>query len=104
MAVDCRNMLQEKKLYYCVCTDCWFYNEKHISLRRVKNVKITTHRVRNSDRAVAVILRIRPFKAHWLLYVPPGLTLKNSTFCPHSVFMCAVWISEQTVIFFPIQH
>jgi hypothetical protein len=24
--------------------------------------------------------------------------LKNSTFCPHSVFMCFVWISEQTAI------
>jgi hypothetical protein len=33
-----------------------------------------------------------PFKTQWLLYVPPGLTLKNPTFCPHSVFMCFVWI------------
>jgi len=24
-------------------------------------------------------------KAQWLLYIPPGLTLKNSTFCPHTV-------------------
>jgi hypothetical protein len=32
------------------------------------------------------------------LYVPSYLTLKNSTFCPHSVFMCPVRISEQTVI------
>ena len=23
-------------------------------------------------------------------------TSKNSTFCPHTVFMCFVWISEQT--------
>jgi hypothetical protein len=29
-------------------------------------------------------------KPQWLLYVPPGLTLKNATFCPHSVFMCFV--------------
>ena len=27
-----------------------------------------------------------------------GLTLSNSTFCPHTVFMCFVWISEQTAI------
>ena len=27
-----------------------------------------------------------------------SLTLNNSRFCPHSVFMCFVWISEQTVI------
>jgi len=26
------------------------------------------------------------------------LTLKYSTFCPHSVFMCFVWISEQTAL------
>ena len=71
---------------------------RHISLRRVKNVKIPTHRVWNPDRVVAAVPRIRLFKAHWLLYVPPRLTLKNSTFCPHSVFMCFVWISEQTAI------
>jgi len=28
-----------------------------------------------------------------------SLTFNNSTFCPHSVFMCFVWISEQTAIF-----
>jgi hypothetical protein len=27
-----------------------------------------------------------------------SLTSNNSTFCPHSVFMCFVWISEQTDI------
>jgi len=27
-----------------------------------------------------------------------SLTGNNSTFCPHSVFMCFVWISEQTAI------
>jgi len=27
-----------------------------------------------------------------------SLTFNNSTFCPHSVFMCFVWISEQTTI------
>jgi hypothetical protein len=29
---------------------------------------------------------------------PSGLTFNKSTFCPHSVFMCFVWISEQTAI------
>jgi len=38
------------------------------------------------------------FVALWLLCVPPGLTFSNSTFCPHSVFMCFVWIWEQTAI------
>jgi hypothetical protein len=27
-----------------------------------------------------------------------SLTFSNSAFCPHSVFMCFVWISEQTAI------
>ena len=43
--------------------------------------------------------------AHWSLYVPPVVTIcttsftfNNSTFCPHSVFMCFVWIWEQTAI------
>ena len=27
-----------------------------------------------------------------------SLKFNNSTFCPHSVFMCFVWISEQTAI------
>jgi hypothetical protein len=29
-----------------------------------------------------------------------SLTFNNSTFCPHSVFMCSVWIWEQTAIIF----
>ena len=51
--------------------------------------------------------------AQWSLYVPPNghyihrtvvticttsLTFNNSTFCPHNVFICFVWISEQTAI------
>ena len=39
-------------------------------------------------------------KVEWSLNVPPGLTFTNSTFCSHSVFMCFVWISEQTAIIF----
>jgi hypothetical protein len=38
------------------------------------------------------------FTARYGLYIPPGLTFTNSTFCPHGVFMCFVWISEQTAI------
>jgi hypothetical protein len=43
----------------------------------------------------------------FFIYNPPkpmvnncttSLTFYNSTFCPHSVFMCFVWISEQTAI------
>ena len=35
---------------------------------------------------------------HYNTYVSPSLTFSISTFCPHSVFMCFVWISEQTAI------
>ena len=38
--------------------------------------------------------------AQWLLYVPPGLTFNNSTLCPRSVYMCFVWIWEQTAIIY----
>jgi hypothetical protein len=34
----------------------------------------------------------------YYIKAPSGLTLKNSTFCPNSVFMCSVWISGQTAI------
>jgi hypothetical protein len=33
-----------------------------------------------------------------IIFLQPSLTFKISTFCPHSVFMCFVWISEQTAI------
>jgi len=39
-----------------------------------------------------------------ILYIPvvtictASLTFNNSTFCPRNVFMCFVWISEQTAI------
>jgi F0F1-type ATP synthase assembly protein I len=41
-----------------------------------------------------IILHIQPSTAQWSLYVNTGLTFHNSTFCPHSVFMCFVWIWE----------
>ena len=41
---------------------------------------------------------VKSFKAQWLLFLQPGLTFTNSTFCPHSIFMRFVWISEQTAI------
>ena len=38
------------------------------------------------------------FESQWSLYLPTGLTFNNSTVSPHSVFMCFVWIWEQTAI------
>ena len=39
-----------------------------------------------------------PSEAQRSLYVPSYLTLQNSTFCPHTEFVCPVRISEQTTI------
>jgi len=47
---------------------------------------------------VLYISYIKSFKTRRLFHVPPGLPLQNSTFCPHSVFMYFVCISEQTAI------
>jgi hypothetical protein len=85
-------------VYVCCICKLLFCSEKHISLRRMNNVKLSTHREWNPDRLVAIIPLIRPSKTHRLLYVPPGLTLKSSTFYPHGVFMWLVRISEQTAI------
>jgi hypothetical protein len=79
--------------------------------RNPSETSVTTRRLITQDlnfqvtictRSVTVFVFstrfVSAFKAQRLLYVPPGLTLSNSTFCPHSVFMCFVWISEQTAI------
>jgi hypothetical protein len=52
---------------------------------------------RTNSRRVYFLINI-PLMALWLLYIPPGVTTTTSTFCPHSVFMCFVWIWEQTVV------
>ena len=44
--------------------------------------------------AAQIVLLPNPLALYRLL----GLTLTNSTFCPHSVFMCFVWIWKQTAI------
>ena len=41
--------------------------------------------------------------AQWLLYVPSCLTLKNSTFCPHSVFTFCMELTTNSD-YFPIRH
>ena len=43
-------------------------------------------------------LRNMSVKAQWSLICTGSLTFNSSTFCPHSVFMCFVWIWEQTAI------
>ena len=41
---------------------------------------------------------VKTFATKWSLYLPPAVRFNYSTFRPHSVFMCFVWIWEQTAI------
>ena len=43
-------------------------------------------------------MRCELLKGYWFVYRPRRFVCNNSTFCPHSVFMCFVWIWEQTAI------
>jgi hypothetical protein len=43
---------------------------------------------------------LQPFKAQWLLYVPPCLTFTNSTFCPHEC-LCVLCGSQNKQRLFP---
>jgi hypothetical protein len=38
----------------------------------------------------------RMFKVQWLLYIPSGLIIKITTFCPHSAYNCCVEVWEHT--------
>jgi len=58
-------------------------------------VSYCTHSCSDIGRSCTIL---SPRKDRWSLHVPPGLTFSNSTFCPHSVFMCFLWIWEQTAI------
>jgi hypothetical protein len=46
-------------------------------------------------------IKIWSFKSSWLLCVLAGLTRKDSTFYPHSVFTYFVWIPPPPQIVFP---
>jgi hypothetical protein len=52
--------------------------------------------VRFAERRKLVSARV---PSHFKCSLPPGATFSNSTFCPQCVFMCFVWVWEQTVIF-----
>jgi hypothetical protein len=47
-----------------------------------------------SNSVIFSVQLTEPFKAQWLLYVPPALTCLNSAFCPQRVSMCFVWFSQ----------
>ena len=44
-----------------------------------------------------------PSKHQWSLYVPPGLTFSNTTFCPHCICVFCVDLRTNSD-YFPIQH
>jgi hypothetical protein len=75
---------------------CWYHFPQNSSLK--KGHSASTHFQHCEDTDIKV--RYEPLKLQSSLYVPLGLTSKNSTFHPHSVFMYFVWISEQTAIIF----
>jgi len=54
--------------------------------------------------AIITVLETHPFKAQWSLYVPPGLTLINSTFCPHSCIYVFCVDLRTNSDYFPIQY
>ena len=45
-----------------------------------------------------MILQFLTLQSPMVTICTTSLTFNNSTFCPHSVFMCFVWIWEQTAI------
>jgi len=72
---------------------------RKIIYRSVPHIKINNANKEFSETTMELrILFIRWLFCDSVRDVPLGLTFNNSTFCPHSVFACFVWISEQTVI------
>ena len=49
-------------------------------------------------RVKLILYSTQPMKSKWLICVPPGLTLKNATFCPQNAFTCFIFISEEIAI------
>ena len=67
---------------------------------RICNVRdcVTFHvSVSNFPRSAFKLLT---FYSPMVTICATSLTFTNSTFCPHSVFVCFVWISEQTAIIY----
>ena len=65
---------------------------KHFIMGYVGAIQLLHKYEQGLEHIILILFISVHFRAKWLLYVPPGLTLKNSTFCPHNGFMCFVWI------------
>jgi len=88
-----------------------YYNHRQLNVQ--KSILRSSHTVylfvlcgyENKQRLFLYTILTDWFNSRDLTFYSPvvticaaSLTFKNSTFCPHSVFMCFVWISEQTAI------
>ena len=80
--------------------DCVYGSPEYRPLTNLWRDRMGVPAIRVRKRRVSVIFiwDLWLYIAQWSLYVPPGLAFSNSLFCPHSVFMCFVWIWEQTAI------
>jgi len=90
-------------------TQCISANIGHLSIPHSVSVNVTQVKGIASVVRTNYIFSFNTLKPsghniyrQWSIYVPPvvtictaGWTFINSTFCPHSVFMCFVLISEQ---------
>ena len=82
--------------------------DKTLHLARKLEVKLMSLKTINTVHVAAVQAILLTYDGHVLNCVRPSgyceymyrqvLTFSNSTFYPHSVFMCFAWISEQTAI------
>jgi hypothetical protein len=68
---------------------------------RNTDIPLSDHSVSLKEKPNPKRLRDWPMNVQWLLCEPQNLTLKNSTLCPHNIFMCFVWNWEQTAIVSP---
>jgi hypothetical protein len=78
----------------CMCF-VWIWEKTVVT---ICTTRFNTQKILRSAHTVYLCVLWGSENKQWLLYVPPGLTHRNSTFCPHSVFMCFVWIWEQTTV------
>ena len=73
-----------------VATACFSGSPQHLSLS-----KLIPNMSKKEGSSAQMFIYI--YK-HTHTHTPSTVTLKKPTFCPHSVFVCSVWISEQIAI------
>jgi hypothetical protein len=103
---------QNCQILFCGPQSNHFFSYETLYKSLFLHPKLSTES-RNRQEKFISTYTVLPSIAQWSLYVPPSghymyhpvvtirtasLTFNNSPFCPHSVFMCFVWISEQTAI------